>query len=92
VNRVVGERLTVLGWGRAILTQLAHPLDRVPARSRPAPHPVGLLPPPIRELYGFEWNHHGERRLAMVLNELKRMRAVSPERLARWADARDRPL
>jgi uncharacterized protein (DUF2236 family) len=26
VRRVNGERLVVLGWGRAILMQLAHPL------------------------------------------------------------------
>lgn len=49
---------------------------------------IGLLPSPIRDAYGFAWNHAHERRLQRALRALRVARRVMPDLLARWRDAR----
>ncbi len=49
---------------------------------------IGLLPPSVRELYGYPWDARRERRLHTVLAVLRRVRQHSPERVARWAASR----
>jgi uncharacterized protein (DUF2236 family) len=51
---------------------------------------VGSLPPAIRDGYGFAWNAARERRRQRVLAALRVLRAVTPDRLARWPEARRR--
>lgn len=45
---------------------------------------VGLLPPAIREQYGFQWSRANERALARLVMGLRQVRRVLPERLATW--------
>jgi uncharacterized protein (DUF2236 family) len=49
---------------------------------------IGSLPPAIRSGYGFTWNATRERRRQRVLATLRALRAVTPDRLARWPEAR----
>lgn len=49
---------------------------------------VGTLPPAIRSAYGFRWNASRERRMGKVLAALRRLRALTPDLLARWPEAR----
>ena len=49
---------------------------------------VGSLPPAIRDGYGFTWNDARQRRRQRVLATLRALRAVAPDRLARWPEAR----
>jgi uncharacterized protein (DUF2236 family) len=48
---------------------------------------VGSLPPAIRESYGFRWNATRERRMRRVLATLRRLRARTPDSLARWPES-----
>ena len=49
---------------------------------------VGLLPPRVRSQYGFAWHDRDARRLERSLALLRRMRAVTPDRLATWPESR----
>ena len=49
---------------------------------------VGLLPPPIRDAYGFEWNAVREAQLARTLQRLRRLRRMLPLMVAQWPQAR----
>ena len=49
---------------------------------------VGSLPPAIRSGYGFDWTDARERRRQRVLAGLRAVRAATPDRLARWPEAR----
>jgi uncharacterized protein (DUF2236 family) len=49
---------------------------------------VGLLPPHIRDQYGFAWTADDERARARWTMRLRRMRRVLPRRLALWPAAR----
>lgn len=49
---------------------------------------IGLLPPRVRDLFGYAWDAPRERRLQSTLAILRGLRQRSPERLARWAAAR----
>jgi uncharacterized protein (DUF2236 family) len=49
---------------------------------------VGSLPPAIRNGYGFTWSAAQERRRQRVLATLGALRAVTPDPLARWPEAR----
>ena len=49
---------------------------------------VGLLPPPIREAYGFEWNDHREQRFNRTLSVIRRVRGTLPAQLREWPTAR----
>ena len=49
---------------------------------------VGLLPPLVRSQYGLAWHAHDARRLERSLALLRRMRAVTPDRLATWPESR----
>jgi uncharacterized protein (DUF2236 family) len=49
---------------------------------------VGLLPPHVRDQYGFRWAPSQERALAMTLGGIRTMRRAMPRQLAWWRDAR----
>lgn len=49
---------------------------------------IGLLPPPIRAGYGFPWDAARERRMHRTLATLRALRARTPDRVARWPEAR----
>lgn len=49
---------------------------------------VGTLPPHVREQYGYEWSERHERRLASAFQMLATIRRHTPDRLARWPEAR----
>jgi uncharacterized protein (DUF2236 family) len=49
---------------------------------------IGSLPPAIRSSYGFGWNDARERRRQRVLAALRAVRAATPDRVARWPEAR----
>jgi uncharacterized protein (DUF2236 family) len=52
---------------------------------------IGTLPSVIRSGYGFVWDDTRERRMHRVLATLRRVRAHTPDRLARWPEARRLP-
>ena len=49
---------------------------------------IGALPAAIRGGYGFAWTAARERRRQRVLAALRAVRAATPDRLARWPEAR----
>jgi len=49
---------------------------------------VGLLPPEIREAYGFSWDERRERRLLLLASASRVMHRRLPARLHRWPQAR----
>jgi uncharacterized protein (DUF2236 family) len=49
---------------------------------------VGLLPPPIREQYGFSWDARRQRALDRVIPTVRAVRHRLPSRLAIWPEAR----
>lgn len=49
---------------------------------------IGLLPPRVREQYGFEWDDRRQRRLATALRALAAARRHLPGRIAHWPEAR----
>jgi len=49
---------------------------------------VGLLPPHIRDGYGFEWEPSHEARLTRTLARLRNVRRVLPLAIAQWPQAR----
>jgi uncharacterized protein (DUF2236 family) len=48
---------------------------------------VGLLPPAVREQYGFTWTARDERRLQVTEERLSRLHGVLPRPLALWQEA-----
>lgn len=48
----------------------------------------GLLPPPVRALYGVGWSQSRERRFQRALHLLSALRRLAPRRLALWPAAR----
>jgi uncharacterized protein (DUF2236 family) len=51
---------------------------------------LGLLPPGVREQYGFAWGPRDERRLTQAIRLLHTCRRLTPTVLAHWPDARAR--
>jgi uncharacterized protein (DUF2236 family) len=49
---------------------------------------LGMLPAPIRELYGYSWSERDRRRVERIRRFLRQGRALAPDRVARWAAAR----
>jgi uncharacterized protein (DUF2236 family) len=49
---------------------------------------VGLLPADVRREYGFEWGAPDDRRLHRALRVVRSIRAVLPNRVAWWPQAR----
>jgi len=49
---------------------------------------IGSLPPAILAGYGFDWNATRERRRDRVVAALRTLRAVTPDLVARWPEAR----
>jgi uncharacterized protein (DUF2236 family) len=49
---------------------------------------LGLLPAPIRDMYGYSWSPARARACAVIVRLLRRLRRASPDRLARFAAAR----
>lgn len=49
---------------------------------------VGSLPPAIRDGYGFTWTDARERRFQRALATVRRLRAMAPDAMARWPEAR----
>lgn len=49
---------------------------------------VGLLPPPVREQYGFAWSGRRDRTFERATTTIRRARRLMPDTVARFADAR----
>jgi uncharacterized protein (DUF2236 family) len=49
---------------------------------------IGLLPPHVREQYGFPWDDRRQRNLDRVVPAIRSLRHHLPERLATWPEAR----
>jgi uncharacterized protein (DUF2236 family) len=49
---------------------------------------VGLLPPEVRQQYGFSWTDRDERRMEQAVRILRRVRRVTPDALALWPESR----
>ena len=52
---------------------------------------VGLLPPHIREQYGFQWTTANDRTLARVAATIRATRRVTPAAIAWWPAAFSAP-
>ena len=52
---------------------------------------IGLLPPPIREQYGFSWSRADETRMNRGFRLLRGARRLTPDALALWPEARKPP-
>ena len=52
---------------------------------------VGLLPPRLREGYGFAWLERDDRRLRRTAAALRAARRIAPRALREWPAARRRP-
>ena len=75
--------------GHAVLTPPLQPLVWPAARLNRV-ITVSLLPPRVREEYGFDWGRAAERRAAMAMRMLRIARRCTPQRLAHWPEARTR--
>jgi uncharacterized protein (DUF2236 family) len=49
---------------------------------------IGLLPPSLRDGYGFEWDDRRERRFRQTLGVIRRVRGTLPARLREWPSSR----
>ena len=49
---------------------------------------TGLLPPSLREAYGFEWNATREKRFRRALGAVRAARRLAPRAIAYWPQAR----
>jgi uncharacterized protein (DUF2236 family) len=49
---------------------------------------LGLLPADLRAQYGYTWIAEDERRFAAALRRVRRLRRLTPTRLALWPEAR----
>jgi uncharacterized protein (DUF2236 family) len=49
---------------------------------------AGLLPPSLREAYGFPWDSAREARFQRAIRLIRSSRRITPAALARWRDAR----
>lgn len=49
---------------------------------------IGLLPPTVREAYGFAWNASDQQALDAWAARIRRLRRLCPDRLAMWPAAR----
>ena len=49
---------------------------------------LGLVPPHVRDQYGFAWRARDARAFDRLVRTLRAVRRVTPRRLALWADAR----
>jgi uncharacterized protein (DUF2236 family) len=52
---------------------------------------IGLLPSQLRSAYGFTWTPEEARRCDRLMRRIRRLRAVMPDRIALWPEAR-RPV
>jgi uncharacterized protein (DUF2236 family) len=49
---------------------------------------IGLLPPSLRDAYGFAWDDRRERRFIRTLGVIRRVRGTLPARLREWPSSR----
>jgi uncharacterized protein (DUF2236 family) len=49
---------------------------------------LGLLPADLRAQYGYTWTAEDERRFAAALRRVRRLRRLTPTRLALWPESR----
>jgi uncharacterized protein (DUF2236 family) len=91
----------ILGSGRIAVTDSSRALARAilfPPRWQllwPMFRPVqlitiGLLPPAVREAYGFEWSQHEARALGRWITSLRMLRRVLPAFAREWPSSRRR--
>ena len=86
---VVGD--TARGLARDVLSpRLSAAIAPVRAINRLVT--VGLLPPSVRDQYGFAQKQDSDARLQRALHLLRALRRVTPTRLAHWPDARHAPV
>jgi uncharacterized protein (DUF2236 family) len=72
-----------------LLTPVAWPAAHLLAPGRLAT--IGLLPPPIREAYGFTWDASDERAFKRLTTMVRKARGLLPAALREWPAARRTP-
>ncbi len=88
---LTGQELHVGKTARRLASELLYP--PLTDATRPGAWMIrlltlGLLPPKIREAYGFPWSRRHERRFERFSTLLRTMRSFAPARLAEWPEAR----
>ena len=88
---LVSGRIAVSAESRLLAGEILHP--RLPLLLRPlAPFfqwpMIGLLPPPVREAYGFPWDARRERLLRDSARLVRPLLALTPSLLRHWPAAR----
>jgi uncharacterized protein (DUF2236 family) len=81
----------VTGPSRALANNILSPRAaglRVPFAGINRLVTIGLLPPLMRTLYGFEWHAARERRFQRTLRIIRATRGLAPNVIARWPQAR----
>jgi uncharacterized protein (DUF2236 family) len=100
IDKVVANDLRVTDSARSVaVAAMVPPLPGPLARVAAAPNElvtVGLMPPSLRDQFGFEWNARRQRSLDRYLAASRTVARVSPEVVrqipARIAVAQKRPL
>lgn len=100
IDRVVAEDLRVTPEARKVAHATAVPPLPWPLRRFAAgPHQLftaGLLPPSVRDGYGFAWDERRERRLRRLVAVVRAQMRLTPRPVrdlgARWIVRRDEPL
>jgi uncharacterized protein (DUF2236 family) len=77
--------------GRAVLSPRAAGLP-LPLSGAHRLVATGLLPPVLREAYGFEWNAAREARFRRTLKAVRAARRLMPRAIAYWPQARRLPV
>jgi uncharacterized protein (DUF2236 family) len=95
IDAMIGGRLVVSPAARALAEALVRPPFGPVVFPLTRLHrllTIGLLPPPIREMYGYAWSDRDARRCARAVRIIRRARAWSPRWLACWPSSRKRSM
>jgi uncharacterized protein (DUF2236 family) len=49
---------------------------------------IGLLPPHLRDEYGYTWRPRDQRAFDAIAAQIRRVRRIAPDRIALWPEAR----
>jgi uncharacterized protein (DUF2236 family) len=74
------ELAALVLWPRGIWTMPLGPVNRLVT--------IGLLSPPLRAAYGYQWDARREARFQRAMQMLRTVRRAAPPVLAQWRDAR----
>jgi uncharacterized protein (DUF2236 family) len=90
-----GRQITVTDTARTLARSILYPQTlRIaePALSFVRLTTVGLLPPPIRDGYGFTWNRRKQAMLRLSADLIRNLLRVTPRPVRHWPAARHRAI